>query len=323
MEDVVLSTAHVAPLMRAPHWNAIIAETYFPLHLTFRDAAGFQGWLTRKPIGALSLSRLVTDPLRYERRPRHISDCVEEEYLVTIPYRSPVEFRQLGRDVRCDPGGFILERGDEPYRFSYADSNDLLVLKVSKPLLVERLHDPDRFCAQVFNARANIGRLFAQMASQVMQTGPVSEQAAKLLGRQLVELLSLALDGQGDVKSGTSSAVRAAHLNRAKGFVRRNLMNGNLSPEKVALACGISKRYLHELFSDENGTVSQFIREQRLIACREILEAPGTLTIAEVAYRYGFSDQAQFSRLFKAAFGKTPSGFRAQHRSGSTPGTAA
>ena len=33
--------------------------------------------------------------------------------------------------------------------------------------------------------------------------------------------------------------------------------------------------------------------------------------IGEIAYARGFTDQAQFSRLFKAMFGQTPSGYRA------------
>lgn len=37
--------------------------------------------------------------------------------------------------------------------------------------------------------------------------------------------------------------------------------------------------------------------------------------MAEIAYRYGFSDQAQFSRLFKAQFGMTPSDWRRRARS--------
>jgi AraC-like DNA-binding protein len=40
---------------------------------------------------------------------------------------------------------------------------------------------------------------------------------------------------------------------------------------------------------------------------------PGAGPLSDVAYRFGFSDQAQFSRLFKAMFGQTPSGYRAMH----------
>jgi AraC-like DNA-binding protein len=57
--------------------------------------------------------------------------------------------------------------------------------------------------------------------------------------------------------------------------------------------------------------VAQHIREQRLIAARDLLQMPDPGPLSDVAYRFGFSDQAQFSRLFKAMFGQTPSGFRA------------
>ena len=84
----------------------------------------------------------------------------------------------------------------------------------------------------------------------------------------------------------------------------------------MADACGISKRYLHELFGDTNQTVSQFIREERLIAARDMIAGAVRLSMAEIAYRFGFSDQAQFSRLFRAKFGMTPSDWRRAPGSG-------
>lgn len=320
------STAMIAPAQRAGHWDTVIAATYFPLHLTFRDAAAFQGQLERREIGPVSVSRLQTEAMQYERRPRHISAASDEEYLITIPRRSPVEFRQLGRDVRCDPGGFLLERGDEPYRFSYGAMNDLCVLKVSKPVLSEKLRHPDRFCAKVFDGGTGMGGLFTMFAQQIFSHAPESGNGAQVLGRQLIELLALALDGQGDVDDGVRSSVRAAHLARAEAMIRANLSNPALSPDMVADACGISKRYLHELFSGANVTVSQYMREQRLIAARDVLELPSAAPMVEIAYRFGFSDQAQFSRLFRAMFGESPSGYRARmagraQRAKGTPAT--
>ena len=222
-----------------------------------------------------------------------------------------MEFRQLGREVRCDPGGFIIERGDEPYRFSYEAANDLCVLKVAKPVLLNRLRNPDRYCAQVFNGREGLGGLFTTMAQQVQAQGVSDQAAGCVLGRHLIELLTLAIDRTSETADVAHSSVRTAHLKRAKEVIRRNLSNADLSPDLVADACGISKRYLHEIFADGNGTVSQHIREQRLIAARNMLQMPNPGPMSDIAYRFGFSDQAQFSRLFKAMFGQTPSGFRA------------
>jgi len=239
-------TAHSTSLLpsaaRAGHWNAVIAKTYFPLHLTYRDAATFDGRLEHQSLGDLSLSRLQTEPVQYERHPRHIAGASEEQYLITIPRRSPVEFRQLGREVRCDPGGFIIERGDEPYRFSYEAANDLCVLKVAKPVLSTRLRNPDRFCALVFNGRDGLGGLFTTMAQHVQAQATSDLAAGAVLGRQLIELLTLTLDRTIDSADVALSSVRAAHLKRAEDVIRRNLSNPDLSPDLVADACGISKR---------------------------------------------------------------------------------
>ena len=312
MDIVRLSTEQTPPGQRAGAWSRAIAETYFPLQLSYRDPGGFSGMLERRTLGTVSLSRLASEAAQYERRPAHITHTREEEYLITVPRLGPVEFRQLGRDVRCDPGGFIVERGDEPYRFSYGAGNDLAVLKVPKRALAERLRDPDRFCARIIDARGGLPGLFTAMMDQLLALPGTERQAAAVLGRQIVEVLSLALDERLGDDDSVKTAVRAAHLRRAEQVIRQSLSSATLSPETVAEACGISKRYLHELFSDTNKTVSQFIREERLIAARDAIAATPALPMAEIAYRFGFSDQAQFSRLFKSLFGLPPSDWRKQ-----------
>ncbi|WP_417255201.1 helix-turn-helix domain-containing protein [Celeribacter sp.] len=314
MESTAYSTDRIKPEARVCYWNRAIADTYFPLRLAFRDPATFEGRLSRRDIGAVSLSQMNTEALLYERLQQHLRTAVEEEYLVAIPTLSPVEFHQIGREVRCDPGGFILERGDEPYRFSYGTTNELYVLKLPKRVLSEKLRDPDRFCAQVIDARSGIPRLFSETVRQLQELPLDAGRAAAILGRQLVDLLALALDQETGHDGQTRSAVQEAHMRNAETMIRDNLANPELDPEMVANACGISKRYLHELFNGWNTSVSRFIREERLIAARDMLQAAPYLPIADVAYRFGFSDQAQFSRLFRAKFDQTPSAFRAAQR---------
>ena len=309
------STDTVAAPQRAAAWSSAIAETYFPLHLNFRSPETFKGQLSRREMGQISVSRLSTEPLQFERRPHHIKSATEEEYLVTIPLKSPVVFRQLGSEVRCDPGGFILERGDEPYRFSYESNADLYVMKVSRAALAERIHDPDRFCAKVLNGYSGMGALFSSMVQGVHDQEMTTDlRSSSVLTRHLLELLALSLEEVEADDPGAGSSVRTAHLRRVEQVIRDNLTNPNLSPDMIADHCGISKRYLHELFKDVNGTVSQRIRDRRLLAARDMMEAQPQKSIAEIAYSFGFSEQAQFSRLFKSAFGETPSGYRATLR---------
>ncbi len=306
------STAHTPRPNRASHWSEIIADAYFPLNLDFREPLHFNGKLSRLGLGAVGLSRLTSDPARYERRARHIKQARDEEYLVTIPKASAVEFRQMGKEVRCEPGGFIIERGDEPYRFMYARPNDLFVLKVGKSELSERVHQPDRFCARVFDATRGPARLFTSMVEHAQHNADgAGALAEETLGRQLLEFLALALTDNAPSGEEAATAVRAGHLDRIDRFLRANLKSPDLTPDLIAVACGISKRYLHDLYRGKNLTVSQQIREYRLLAARDQLTAGVRGPLSDIAYRFGFPDQAQFSRVFKARFGRSPSQYRA------------
>lgn len=297
---------------RSRHWRDVIADAYFPLDLTFRDTERFDGRLEAWTFGPVSLSRLTSDPLCYVRRRRHLANESGEHYLVTVPALSDVHFAQSGRAVRCRPGGFILERSNEPYEFSHDDRNDLWVLKVPYAALAGRIRQPDRFCTLQFDARTGVGQLFVDLLTLLpMRFAGLSAEARGALGQQLVDLMALAVKEDDRTLTSSASPIRDAHLSRVEAYVRRNLADPGLDPERIAGACGISVRYLHDLVGETGRSVGAWIREERLDACRAMLADPTCrMGVAEIAYAWGFTDQAQFSRLFKARYGTTPRDFR-------------
>ena len=311
-----ITTSRTAVHDRSRHWHEAIAKTYFPLDLAFRNPDSFSGDLTSWTLGDVSLSRLTSDALQYRRLPHHFKAERDEHFLVTVPARSEVFFSQCGKDVRCNPGGFILERSHEPYDFSHAEAADLWVLKVESKALGGRIRQPDRFCSMQFNAADGAGGLFTDMLHLIPgRFDAMTAETRSTVGQQLVDLLVLALKADERTLTTGNSTVREAHLTRIESFIRKNLSNSDLDPETIARGCGISTRYLHELFRDTNQTLGSWVRDQRLEACREALRDPSNRqTVAEIAYRFGFGDQAQFSRAFKAQFGAPPKEFREKLR---------
>ncbi len=311
-----ITTSKIAPASRSRYWHETIANAYFPLELTFQDADKFEGELRHWNLGALSLSRLTSEPLMYRRLPKHLTPERNEEFLVTVPTRSEVYFSQCGKDVRCNPGGFILERSHEPYEFSHADPADLWVLKVEHSALAGRIRAPGRFCSMEFDATNGAGGLFIDMLHNIPgRFDAMTEDARTVIGQQLVDLLVLSVQADDRTLTSGTSSVRSAHLMRIERYVRIHLSDPDLDPDQIAGDCGISTRYLHELFRDTNQTLGQWIRDQRLDACQADLQDPANrLTIAEIAYARGFSDQAQFSRAFRNHIGHSPRDYRQLHR---------
>lgn len=307
-------TTHSAPVqLHQRYWQEVIGNTYFSLQLRFPHADTFRGSLESWDIGQFSLSRLQSDALRYQRLR---SQCQREDdhFLVTIPEQSGIEFSQFGRTVSCRPGAFIVEHSNEPYEFGYGQANSMWVLKLPGNTLRNRLRNPERFCAMQFQAMSGVGVIFNDFLQLLTRhRDQVNERLEPLLGQQLTELLAVTLEDDPRILQSTNSAVRSAHLRRVEEFIRRNLQDPDLTPECIARSCAISTRYLHLLFKDTDRTVSQWIRELRLQAAYDhLLRTPGSMQIGQVAYQWGFADQAQFSNAFKAHFGIKPSELRRQ-----------
>jgi AraC-like DNA-binding protein len=311
-----ISTSGTLPQNRSHFWHQTIASTYFPLDLAFRDPGHFAGELSNWSLGEVSLSRLTSDPLQYTRLPHHFRAERDENFLITVPARSEIFFSQGGKDVRCHPGGFILERSHEPYEFSHDEAADLWVVKVTAKAMGARIRAPDRFCSMQFDAGGGAGGLFADMLHLIPgRFDAMSDEVRSHVGQQLIDLFVLALKDDERTLTSGASTVREAHLTRIESFVRRNLGDAELDPETIARANGISTRYLHELFRDTNQTLGAWIREQRLDSSAAALrDASNHQSLAEIAYAKGFSDQAQFSRAFRSRFGLTPKDYRLANR---------
>jgi AraC-like DNA-binding protein len=243
-----------------------------------------------------------------------------------VPESSEVTFAQEGKEVRCRPGAFLVERSHLPYDFSYAEANALWVLKIPSAVLRARIGQPERLTTLTFDSTRGVGALFVDMIRlSAPRIDEMNDEARDLTGKHLVDLLAMAVEADDRVLGGGATSVQSAHLRRVERFVRANLADSHLSPQMIAERCGISVRYLHQLFESQGTTVCAWLRHQRLLMCDESLRDPlNRKSIAEIAYQWGFGDQGQFGRHYRAHFGCTPSDAREAARSGAvgrTPGT--
>ena len=106
------------------------------------------------------------------------------------------------------------------------------------------------------------------------------------------------------------SAARAALRSEIRRYVRTHLQDPPLGPASIARTYAMSVRALHALFEDAETSVAGLVRGERLARCLEDLERPNAGSVTEIAFRWGFCDAAHFSRVFKRAFGATPSEIR-------------
>lgn len=127
------------------------------------------------------------------------------------------------------------------------------------------------------------------------------------LARSVLDLVVVALSAGGRAEAKATEALTATALARAQMEIRRNLGSPALTVTNLSRSLGISRSTLHRLFEEEGG-VQAYVRNHRLDAVRRALRDPGNQDrIGVLADRYGFSDAAHLSRLFRERFRETPS----------------
>lgn len=288
-------------------WQQRVSAAYFPLVTEGRRGKNFRGRLDIWQLGLVSATRIDCDAVLYRRTPRHLREERESAFLISIPGSAEVTFHQSARQAQCRPGGFVIERSDAPYEYWHDTPDVQWVAKIPRDSVRARIGSFEKFLGLSMDARSGIASYFlSSLSSAVTHADAMDESARALAGEHLIEVLCLALLAGERALDSSESAVRRAHLHRAETFIRKSLKNPGLSAGTVAEACGISMRYLQQLFEGTGFTASGYIRECRLVRSDEDLRR-GADTITAIAYRWGFSDQAQFSRHYRARFGLTPS----------------
>jgi len=105
---------------------------------------------------------------------------------------------------------------------------------------------------------------------------------------------------------------RAARLRPVFEYVAQNYTEG-LTLKKGASLANMSQPQFMKLFKRVAGmTLVNYVTHVRLSHAFRLLK-DSSLTIAEIAFQTGFSDQSHLDRRFKAAFGQVPSAVRKPH----------
>jgi AraC-like DNA-binding protein len=192
-----------------------------------------------------------------------------------------------------------------------------VVIGFPRQLLPVGRDDARRLTAVRVRGDRGVGRLASSLARQLpRQLGarsPAGPASRARLGAALLDLLTVALASQVDVGDQVpADTQQRALLLRVHAFVEERLSDPQLSPAVIAAAHHMSVRSLYKLFEDQETTLASWIRRRRLERCRQALMDPAqrAVPVSTIAARWGLTNAAHFSRVFRAAYGMAPVDYR-------------
>lgn len=299
---------------RLEYWRHVLGGTLGPLELQAPEDPDFRDQLVAGQLGALRVGDIsVHQPGVAHRTARHVRREPQDVWYVGVQTRGRAVVEQGGRQARLDPGDMVLLDLSRPCRWITGPAR-ATALAFPRDLLPLRTDDVQRTTAVRIPGDEGPGALVSALAPLLPeQVDACGTAEAARVGTATIDLVTSALAARMDREQHVPPPVRQrALLLQVTEFVEQHLGDPDLSPATVAAAQHISVRYLHKLFRPEGVTLGEWIRQRRLERCRRDLLDPAQRqrTVTTIAARWGFTSPAHFSRLFRDAFGTSPSEYR-------------
>lgn len=293
-------------------WAQVLGDYFLPWALDSRTIDGFRARVRQRSIGELRFLRCRSQPLAGSRTGAELSRTRGDFYNILYVASGSERLKIDGREQRLGPGQFMLWDSARPMSFEVLESLDKLTLMVPERTLRGVLPNAADYVGVALSGAGGLGDLFgAHLRTLDRAVWSLSDDEAAGLAAPTLELFAQTCLR---VRGRPRTPPRALLMQRIMEYIRLHLTEPALTPARVAAAHRISTRYLHRLFAEQQLSVADWIRQQRLERCRRALANPALAhcSITDIALSWGFSDAGHFARLFRQRYRSSPSAFRRQ-----------
>jgi AraC-like DNA-binding protein len=312
---LLIDTATVPPPERLDFWSESSHDAYLPVQVRSPAREQFAARMWGYELGPLSLFRIAAAPNTMLRSSAAISACDPECLHLSVVLRGQINAAQEGRTGVARVGDLISYETSHPVVFRADQPYESLVIRVPRHLLGRQEAEISSLTAVGIPGAERLPRaavaFFCGLVGR-LEEGKITAADAPNTVECVLDLVRALYSEPLHVDDAPRMRTRAEILLNVQSFIEVNLGDPELDPERIARSTFISTRYLHKLFEAEGTSVCRWIRETRMERCRRDLLDPALAdeTILAIASRWGLPGPEHFSRLFRSAFGCSPSELR-------------
>ncbi|MDX3308760.1 AraC-like ligand-binding domain-containing protein [Streptomyces sp. NPDC054884] len=295
-------------------WRDAVSRNLVPLEVLPRESVDFSASLHAVQVGQVQMSVISAAPHSIARTRRHITSDAPDFFQLTLQLTGQGVLTQLDRQARVGPGELVVYDTRRPFTYDLDQPHTGLVLMFPQAMLQLTERDLARVTATPVPCHDGLGQVVLPfLHGLARQMEHLEDRATPRLADNVIDLIGTLLLGHAGADRTTGTDGPGRLTERVLLHMERRLADPGLSPEGIAAAHRISRRYLYKLLAAQGYTVSGWIREQRLARCRRDLADPALdhLPVGAVGGRWGFADPAHFSHAFKAVYGMSPREARA------------
>lgn len=282
--------------------------------LNSRGGSHFE--VNRLYLAGLVIYDISIEPITICRREEDILADGVDDFFLSLLVEGETILRQGACNIKMQPGELAVNANGQPHTIEYTKPSRRLLLHIPKQIYYERILGRRSMEVDLLLlGKAGLASIVSSMLKAlVLKADILIEIDQHVLSESLLKLVGTLVRSTEKFEQNWTNDNQIDLLRKALNYMDKHYADRDLSPEKVAVANGISMRYLHRIFEHSGVGVSKWIWERRLKATREDLLNPQKLNmrISEIAFSRGFGDPAHFSRSFRVRFGISPSKLRAK-----------
>ncbi len=292
-------------------WNAkqICGDCRFE----FPKRQVFHGSIVRRALADSGLTLFCSTPLAFQKFPVAQANAADRSCIIITQLEGTRRYVQSGSVALLQPGDSTIIDSGQPWSSDCPFACARLYMRLPRWLVENRLRTKTLPLVPRIAGACGLGAALFRFATSLYEQAEVlTPQESMAALEAYLSILSGCLGRP--VLQSEEQKHSAKMWARIDYCIETQLTDPMLDPTRIAAGLGISIRHLHRLLQRRNMTVSGLIMQRRLERCRAELADPGALhrNITEVAYGWGFSDSAHFSRRFRKQYGVAPREFRQQ-----------
>jgi AraC-like DNA-binding protein len=281
-------------------------------------APTFKGGIRVKQLGGITCVEISSSAQRIFHDKIRVTPGVDPFCVVCLQLEGGAVVAQAGREAVLEPNDLVVRCSRRASEMVFAPFSKQLVFRVPYGLERPRLAQAELSYGAKIDGKYGAGVPISQfLCSLWANIDLLSVATYPIFEANISNMTELALALTADRIEHCGPTVRHIHLRRIIEHIETNLADPTLNPTDIARQHGFSLRYLHKIFDVTGQTVSEYIRRRRLKRCCEDLMDPTSrhLHIGQLSMRWGFTDAAHFSHVFRDRYGQSPREFRKLMRS--------
>ncbi|WP_186310887.1 helix-turn-helix domain-containing protein [Paraburkholderia sp. BCC1886] len=306
------STETIPAEDRLAYWDEYNASALVGLRTSSLAEAGLNARQTNVALRDLYVAEIEGNDHVIERNPALVRQYPKESVFACHLAKGTGYLVQKGATLTVNAGDTLIY--DTRFPFTYGFVSDMRQLLVEIP--AAKLTENWGFDGTSLPLKIEPSNSFARALSVELRRGLVGclrepdADSATRVPALTHTVANSTLHGEASLDTSIY------HVLSAKEYVATHLRSADLTTSKIAQHVGVSVRHLNRLFALEDTSLAEYVWAQRAAyAYRDLQVLADNVTIGEIAFSWGFSSHAHFTRTIVSEHGLTPSEIRGLKRS--------